>query len=1252
MRKKSKHFLKFLVSSMVVVFLVNFFLPVVNVLAETKKSVNIITNSEYSDSNNDGTPEEWNYYAKGGNYISSTVTNIIKDKPSSLLVHITNQDKNNVIVHQTVKLTQDLLDKKYTFSQWVKTENLKGGTANVRLQIVNKSNQKIDILDLNPKLTETTDWTKLETYIDIPKELNGEEVYGLKIENYISANTTGKVYFNDPVLKAIGDISITQPNNPVNPVDSLVKNGGYEKIKSDGVPESWGVWKSTGGLLVSSDNSILKEGNSSVKIENETLGKNSRGTLNQIIKNIPADMQKQSIKISQWIKTTGFEGKGLSLRLQYKDTNGNKIEPMGTITIDADRDMDWRNFEYIIDLPKETLGSIVFEYLYDDSIGTVWVDNTVVEKYIKVKSIEANPSIINLNDGEEKSLSLEFNPANATDKNVTFESSDDSIMAVSDIGNIRGVNKGVAKVVITQKSEKIKLEIPVIVGDTSEISIDKINDINIKEGQVASGKIKAKSVNGEMLTYKVLANPSNGSINLKDTGEFDYYPNKNFYGKDSFSIAVKDESGNYALDQINVNIDKIDKSPVFENFIIKTNENVNINGALNAIDPEGSSLTFKILKSTANGQFNISNGDYVYKPNNNFNGYDYITIIASDNSGNETTAEGTIFVSPSINNIKATVKTEHPRILANQSDFNRIKKLINTDVNAKKWYGELKSRIDKIINEPVVPYNKPDGVRLNTLASKYIVDLSFMYKITGDTKYADRAWSELENVAINYPDWSHKHLLDTAMTSNGVAIGYDWLYDYLNDSQKKSIEDAIVNKALNIALDHYKKNDHRFVEDGFNWNFVCNTGFSTSALAIMGGNSTDLASQIIQESFKSIQHGLPQYAPEGDSIEGISYWDYGTRYLVYFLSAVSSAINSNNLFINAPGIKETAEYPMFMTGKAGTYNYSDNDLVNPVGYLNLWFAKELNRPELTWYHKFYMDQVDSIVNVYDLLWYDPNLYKGDAPKELDKMYKNQSVITMRKDWGNKESSFLGFKGGLNGAPHGDLDIGSFVYDSLGVRWAMDLGKENYNLQGYWENTENGKRWSYYRKNAEGHNTLVINPSKEINQVVPAYSEVIDKKLNGKDGGYGVLDLTSAYENYAVKVNRGFNFINRNELLMRDEFLLKREGEVIWQMHTKADADIVENGKAVILKDGDNRLYVKLLTKGNLEFEVVEAKPYKESINPSGQNQNTGIKKIIVKSKRKEGAIDVWMAPFKDGDRTPNNAPEVKKLADWGEYYSN
>ena len=1228
------------------VFLFNLFMPGTLALADVNTKNNLVKNSTYLDENLDSKPDYWNVYAKGNNYDISISNKDYKKEPNSLVINLKDKNINPVIVHQTVKLSKDELNKKYIFTEWIKTENFKGVGAHIRLQIVNSSNQKLDIFELSPKVNGNSDWKELKYEVDIPDKIGGVEVCGLKIENYTSNNSTGKVYFNNPTLTAVKSLETSKDDNKGN---SILENNNFEIAKADGTPDKWGKWESgSSKLSMTIDKSVFKEGKSSVKIENSINGKTGRGTLNQTIRNIPDELQGKSIKVSQFIKTENFKGKGLTLRLQYKDPKGNKIEPMGMASINVNGTMDWKKFDYIINLPKENIGSIIFEYLYDDAEGKVWIDDVNITKYVKLNKISVNPTLVKINKGENKKLSLTYNPSDSTDKDVTFESSNTNIATVDKDGVIKGINNGTSNIIIKHKSDNIKIEVPVVVGESDKIKINDIGTLKGKENKTIEGKVEGKSLTGLQINYSLLSNPSFGDVDFKEDGSFTYYPNKDYSGKDSFTVVIKDKDENFAVYKVDLEIEKVNKAPEFKNFNIKLNENELVNDKdFNAKDPEGDKLTFEIVSIPKNGKFTINKDKYSYKPNKDFNGYDSVKVKVKDSYGNETIAEGRIFVAPSLNEIKSLVKNEHPRLLASKDDFNSLKNLVKTDKNAKEWFNTLKKRIDNILTSKVVPYNKPDGLRLDTTASKNIVDLSFMYRITGDKKYADRALLELENVCLKYPDWSYQHFLDATMTSFGVSIGYDWLYDYMNDKQKEMIENALVKNCLSIGLDYYKNNSHFFVEDGYNWNFVCNTGLTAGALAIMGEKHDKMAEEIVQESFKSIQNGLTQYYPEGDSIEGISYWDYGTRYLVYFLSSVSSAMKGDNPFINAPGIKETPDYPIFMTGKDGEYNYSDNDKdLLPAGYLSLWFAKELNRPDLTWYHKYYMSKKDPVLNVYDLLWYKPSLYKGEAPKELDKAYPSrQAVITMRKDFKDPNSSFVGFKGGLNGSPHGDLDIGSFVYDSLGVRWALDLGKGNYNLPGYWEKEKGGRRWNYYRKRAEGHNTLIINPGSGYDQEVGAFSPIIDSRLNNTMSPYGIIDMTKAYEKEALDIKRGIKFINRKELLIRDEYKLKQPGEIAWQMHTNKDIQLVEGGKAAILKEGNKRLYVKILTKGNSVFEVLDAKSYSLTKNPE-EKSNAGIKKLVVKVKGKEGSIDIWMSPFIEGEKIPTKEPVILALKDW------
>ena len=79
---------------------------------------------------------------------------------------------------------------------------------------------------------------------------------------------------------------------------------------------------------------------------------------------------------------------------------------------------------------------------------------------------------------------------------------------------------------------------------------------------------------------------------------------------------------------------------------------------------------------------------------------------------------------------------------------------------------------------------------------------------------------------------------------------------------------------------------------------------------------------------------------------------------------------------------------------------------------------------------------------------------------------------------DRDAVFLGVKGGAPNAPHGHMDGGSFVLEADGVRWAQDLGMENYHKiesrgMNLWSNARNSDRWRIFRIGFQSHNIPVI-----------------------------------------------------------------------------------------------------------------------------------------------------------------------------------
>src|SRR4029079_14850466 len=96
-----------------------------------------------------------------------------------------------------------------------------------------------------------------------------------------------------------------------------------------------------------------------------------------------------------------------------------------------------------------------------------------------------------------------------------------------------------------------------------------------------------------------------------------------------------------------------------------------------------------------------------------------------------------------------------------------------------------------------------------------------------------------------------------------------------------------------------------------------------------------------------------------------------------------------------------------------------------------------------------------------------------------------------------------------------LDLGDFVLDAQGERWASDMGPDDYNLPAYF-----GKnRCTYYRCGTVGQNTLLIdgeNQPKEAMAPLIAFS-------SAKDRAGAIADLSAGYPKLK-SVRRGIELL--------------------------------------------------------------------------------------------------------------------------------
>lgn len=543
----------------------------------------------------------------------------------------------------------------------------------------------------------------------------------------------------------------------------------------------------------------------------------------------------------------------------------------------------------------------------------------------------------------------------------------------------------------------------------------------------------------------------------------------------------------------------------------------------------------------------------------------------------------------------STLKRRHPRLIASDEEMARVKELRKESGEGAEFYRRLKGEADRIMEERPVRYEIPDGLRLlgvSRTCLRRIYVLATLFRLEGDLRYKERAMEELK-AAAHFPDWNPRHFLDTAEMTHAFAIGYDWLYDALSEDERAMIRDAIVEKGLKPALEVYKRGGWWAVCN-HNWNQVCNGGIVIGALAI-AEEIPKLADEILSHALSSVQIAMRMFDPDGGWAEGPGYWGYATSYNVFMLAALNTALGTDFGLSEMPGFSETGYFPIYITGPTGkTFNFADAHDNPPHAPQMFWLARKFNRPIYGWYEKAILKQK---LHPLDLIWFDPR--ETDPVKEglpLDRYFENVGVVSMRSSWSDSNALFVAFKGGDNKANHSHLDLGTFVLDALGHRWAVDLGPDDYNIPGYF----GSKRWSYYRLRSEGHNVITFDGANQD----PVAKGAVIRFESETDFASAAVDLSEAYAQFASKVIRTISMPGRRRVLIEDLIELKSESIPVWNMHTPAEIGI--DGRTALLRRGDAALRVEVIEPENALLEA------RDLSLPPPQRPIRGIRKLMIK----------------------------------------
>ena len=539
----------------------------------------------------------------------------------------------------------------------------------------------------------------------------------------------------------------------------------------------------------------------------------------------------------------------------------------------------------------------------------------------------------------------------------------------------------------------------------------------------------------------------------------------------------------------------------------------------------------------------------------------------------------------------------HPRLFLRQGEEKQLRDNIDHDGQHAALWKIIQRTADDMLKQPVCE-RVIVGRRLLATSREClcrITHLGMAWRLTHDQRYLQRAKQEMLAAAA-FTDWHPDHFLDVAEMTSALAIGLDWLYDDLDSATRQIVREAIIAKGLKPSLEQTW-----WVNGENNWNQVCHGGMVLGAMAIAEDDRV-LARQIVNRAMQGLPHVMDRYAPDGAYPEGVMYWDYGTSFNVLLIAALESALGSDLGLMQHKGFDRTAEYYLQMQGPSGLpFTYSDargtvDALPSPA--MIYLASRRSDGPQLL-YHE--MQQLEKITRdnspklrsgsnrlfPLTLIWL-PAGEKGQIPQRRDYVAMGPTpVAVFRSSW-EKDATFIGIKGGAASSSHAHMDVGAFVLDAMGVRWADDLGLQDYHsLEQLGINLFNMKqqsqRWQIFRLGAASHNVLMVDgENHDVRGVAPIVAH---------DDHSATVDMTALFPERLEKALRTAELRPDGSAMVRDEVKGGSAPHTVrWAMLTRAEVKLDEQGTAAVLVRAGKKLTLRIKDLPAVRLRIYPSDP--------------------------------------------------------------
>jgi len=493
-----------------------------------------------------------------------------------------------------------------------------------------------------------------------------------------------------------------------------------------------------------------------------------------------------------------------------------------------------------------------------------------------------------------------------------------------------------------------------------------------------------------------------------------------------------------------------------------------------------------------------------------------------------------------------------------------------------------------------------------TSMQSHAFHLAFLFQMTGEQKYADKAF-EFADAFCDLTTWTRRahefpiiysrimpwNVDDDQVNFNFdhyngdagrmMAAVYDWLYPALNSAQRDRIRGALLEKVVTRVRGDYK---FHWWATAYrcNWCGVCNSGVGLTGLVLLTEHPQ--LTDIVAESYNRINSMFNELGEDGGWQEGGGYWNYGVHTSTFFADALKRLTNAKyNLFENERLKKNPATFPLHISlpGKR-SLNFEDSGGSSLIGSTHLLnkLAVETNNKEAAWYRYNLLGEGNDI---FDIIWPKPE-FTAVPPKNPSKHFRTIDWWVLRSDFTDHAKVLVAGKAGMNDDPHhGHLDIGHFVVYWHGEYFIQDIGRKGSYDEKYFDDM----RFDYPQASSIGHNVVFVNGEKQISaklrkqEWIPGVGGEVEEFRTSVARDYVKMNPTKAYPNNELKEWKRHVILEKPGItVLLDEVEANPGSEIDVRFHPGVDFEIYDD--FVFLEGEKGKMALIPVASENLEIK--------------------------------------------------------------------